>query len=132
MPCETCIVQAMCKDKHYKNKNLNKLTQMCLAVPDWDTDRKLYIKGLFECWINLGDKMSQELIRLKLNNRRITDGDTSISVPDQYIDFLFAIISTFQWIVNSTSWREGELYKFDSFEVKEKLKYTTHWLDNGK
>ena len=133
MPCETCIVKAMCKDKHYKSDiKLNKSTGYCLGLPDWDAKEKIYIKGLMECWINVGVDISQQLMRIKSDNKKITDDRKHTSIPDQYLDFLFVVINSIQWVIHSTSWNKGELYEFDSFEIKEKLKYITYWLEGGK
>lgn len=133
MPCSECIIQAICKDKHHKSVELSKLTHLCLALPDWDPEKKMYVKGLAECWANLGFDIVKALRRAKLDNRRIEMGEVDISklaiVPNQYIDFLIELAHTIQWIVNSTSWRVGELNGFDSFEVKDKMKNISSWLD---
>ena len=131
IPCETCIVQAMCKDKHYTSDiKLNKHTSRCLGVPDWDMNEKPYIKGLLECWVNIGWDMTRQLVREKSKGK--LEEKKSYSIPNQYIDTFIDIIGTLQWMINSTSWNEGELYKFDSFEIEEKLKNITCWLTNGK
>lgn len=133
LPCETCIVQSMCKDKsRMDDVKIHRSVKTCLALPDWDINEKIYIKGLIECWLNLGCDISQKLMRIKLDNKLKYLNDQNTSIPNQYLDFLFVIANALQWMINSTSWREGKLYKFDSFEIKEKLKYLTNWLDNAE
>jgi len=130
IPCETCIVQAMCQDKKNVPKDINKHIQTCLALPEWDMDKKSYLKGLLECWVNLGEGICQKLSRAKLENKRrmADDPKNSTSIPDEYIDFLTIIASTLQWVVNSTSWKKGELYNFDSSEIELKIKNVESYL----
>jgi len=131
IPCRDCVVRAICKDKNNMGLELSKINDLCLAVPQWNPMERTYIKGFCECWINLGYNMLGGLRTLKLENKR-EDFNKSISIPTQYINFLTDTINTIQWIVNSTSWQKGELYAFDSFEINQKMKYITRWLDNGK
>lgn len=131
IPCETCIVQSMCQDKQdISDIKLNKNTNKCLGIPDWDMSEKSYTKGLIECWANIGWDIIKQINREK--PRGLAIKGEPYSVPTQYIDMLIDIIGTLQWIVNSTSWDKGELHNFDSFELERKLKDVTHWLKNGK
>jgi len=137
MPCADCVIQAICKDKHYKSCDLYQFGHcMCLALPAWDPSQKMYVKGLTECWVNLGYELLKALRTAKLENRRIERGllqkDKCFSVPNQYVDFLIDLINTMQWMINSTSWREGELHNFDSYEIKRSMKNITNWLRDGK
>ena len=127
MPCETCIVQAICVDKvKMKDKKIHKSMKSCLALPDWDEHKKGYIKGLFECLINI----SWDVIVNHANKEK--SKEKPIGMPPQYVDMLIDIIATLQWMINSTSWEEGELYNFDATEIKSKLKNVTRWLTDGK
>jgi len=136
MPCSECVVQAICKDKHHKSTDLSRLTYLCLALPDWDPRKKIYVKGLSECWANFGYDIIRALNTAKLDNRRIERREATVkktsTIPTQYIDFLIDVINTIQWLVNSTSWREGELYDFDTIEIENKIKNVAHWLRDGK
>ena len=130
IPCETCLVQSMCEQKaNVKEMKLNKYSKTCLGVPDWDMNEKVYMKGLIECWVNIGWSLITKAISEKTERPGIKK---SVNMPYQYIDMLIDIIGTLQWIVNSTSWDEGELYDFDAFEVKYKLKNVSNWLENAK
>ncbi len=126
MPCEECIIQAICKDKyHTSDISINKSISYCLVLPDWDMKEKVYPKGLLECLINITWDVIEKISREKMNNNKT-------SIPNQYIDMLISITATLQWMINSSSWYEGELYGFDASEIKSKLKNVTHWLDNAK
>jgi len=130
IPCETCIVQAICQDKKSVHKDINKRISLCLALPEWDINKKVHLKGLLECWANLGEALCQNLSSVKLENKRrmADDPKNSTSIPDEYIDFLTIIASTLQWVVNSTSWKKGELYNFDSSEIELKIKNVESYL----
>lgn len=131
MPCKVCVVQAICKDKHHVSTDLNPHNDICLGLPVWNLEEKMYIKGVCECWINLGYDIIRGLKNLKLDNKR-KEIDKQITIPDQYINFLIDMINATQWLVNSTSWEKGELYKFDSFEIKNKIKFLNAQLSGGK
>jgi len=131
-PCDICLVQAACKDKAgEESKKINRQRKICIAIPAWNPNEKAYIKGFLECLLNLGWDATKELNRLK-NHRTDPGIDKSFSIPEQYIDFITSILGTLQWIINSTSWSEGELYKFDADEIKNKIKNLHYWLEDGK
>jgi len=125
-PCTDCLVRAACNQKGKPPIKIQRKT--CLAIPEWDQNKKTYIKGLYECLINLSWDATKSLRQLKYD----TNSNLANSIPSEYINFLIDILGTLQWIINSTSWREGELYNFDSIEIKNKLKHLSGWLNKGK
>jgi hypothetical protein len=128
IPCETCIVQSMCTEKeNVKDKKINTQHKMCLSLPEWNIEEKIYLKGLFECMINLSWKITEALTREKIRDDE-EGSQQSRRIPTQYIDMLIDVVATLQWMINSTSWKEGKLHNFDAYEIKHKLKNVTHWL----
>jgi hypothetical protein len=118
----------MCTEKeNVKDKKINTQHKMCLSLPEWNIEEKIYLKGLFECMINLSWKITEALTREKKRDDE-EGSQQSRRIPTQYIDMLIDVVATLQWMINSTSWKEGKLYNFDAYEIKHKLKNVTHWL----
>lgn len=116
-PCSDCIVRAACKNKPTEKGDLYiGYDNPCLALPNLKD--KSYHKMLIECWANLGHdllntvKKSEEPEGINKDNK----------VPSTYIRAMHQMTSIIQYMVNSTSWREGALYPFDKIDINEKLK----------
>jgi hypothetical protein len=126
IPCKDCLVQAACKDKdtiHDKLKH-HDLFNFLLALRRWDESKKVYRKGLLEAWANLGWKI--------LENTR-TDEFRGLppEVSPVYLDLLIELSALIQWIINSSSWREGKKFDFDIREIKDRLHKTKFWVDKS-
>ena len=121
-PCKECVVRAACQDQP-KDENLKHLYDMgnprCIAVPKINTDEKTYMKGLVECLSNIFPTVIDNIDK---SEDPETSREINNNIPMQYIMLLGQMSYLMQWIVNSTSWKEGELQDFDAFEVNRKIK----------
>lgn len=121
-PCKTCLVQACClKGKQIEEKDVDRTTVLAVPTPPED---KSYIKMLIECWINFGQEIFSRM-------DKINDYGT-IRTHEIPTDMLFAMIrmtGILQHMVNSTSWNEGKLHKFDTDTLNKKLEQLR--LSNG-
>jgi hypothetical protein len=123
-PCADCLVRAACKEqpkneviKHLYDKNAPR----CLAIPELPPD-VAYIKGLLECWANLGATI---INNMQKSEDPHTSMETHSKIPMQYIMLMGQMAYLFQWIVNSTSWDLGILQGFDKQEIRIKCKGIT-------
>ena len=118
-PCVDCIVRAACQDKPEKMPELyDEQNPILLAMPKIDDNNK-YLKMFLECWANIGFDAVDKIRNVKDTN----------SIPEKYANFLIENINLLQWIVNSTSWREGEkVMNFDKYEIRHKLRVLRRWL----
>jgi len=132
-PCFECLVQAACRDydrlKIVKDRKKIKIGNIrsdrpSLAVPVFDPNVKSYHKGVMECWANMGaslmDKVSKEEDPIK--HQKVDN------LPMSYVHVLQAMAQIMCHMVNSTSWREGELFEFDQVEIKRRLSKLKGWL----
>lgn len=119
-PCAECIVRAACKNKPTNIDDLYMgYNKSCLTIPKLK-DKKSYHKMLVECWINLGYDLFDK-----------PEGYIN-KVPFSYIRAIHQMASIMQYMVNSTSWREGTLYSFDKTDINEKLKSINKLTNEGK
>jgi hypothetical protein len=117
-PCADCLVRAACQDKPVNREDLlEKNHTRCLAMPNYETINK-YPKVFMECWANIG---WQAIERIKSDEVRGV-------LPPKYVDFMIDVAGLLQWIVNSKSWKDGELHDFDLHEVRRKLKAAKGWI----
>ena len=122
-PCKECLVAAACRErKTIKTKDLvDAMTGSgirCLALPMYD-DRSSYQKNFIECVANIAWRVTNQL-----------NEDRNMKIPEQYRHFLIEYLGVFQYIINTTSWRENlkEVASFDKNEIKRKLKTAAVWL----
>ena len=115
-PCTDCIVRAACKNKPNKKDLYRGGSIPCLALPN--VKDKSYHKMLIECWANLGCSILNHVSKLELPIGVNKDNQ----VPASYIRAMHQMTKAIGYMVNSTSWREGQLLPFDKMEIDEKLK----------
>ena len=101
--------------KHYD------LFDFLLALRRWDESKKVYRKGLIEAWANLGWDIFQNMRTSEFN-------ELPPEVAPVYLDVLIELSALIQWIINSSSWREGQKFDFDISEIKHKLKLANNWV----
>jgi hypothetical protein len=122
-PCTDCLVAAACKQRtKISKKELldgNSYAIRCLALPMYDKETSSHIKSLLECIAHLAWKLASQL-----------NEDRQSKVPSGYRHFLIEYLKIFGYITNSTSWHAcRNVQPFDSFEVKERLKNLSNFLD---
>lgn len=121
-PCTECLVAAACRErKQIKSKDLvdgPSSRVRCLALPMYD-DKNSYQKSFLECVANIAWRVVEQL-----------NEDRNMQIPEQYRHFLIEYLGVFQYIINTTSWRENldEVAFFDKDEIKRKLKMANYWL----
>jgi hypothetical protein len=125
-PCSECLVQAACKDYDGNRKQLKDIREErpSLAVPIFDQTKKSYHKGLMECWANMGASLMGKVSKTEdpLKHQKVDN------LPMSYVHVLWAMAQIMCHIVNTTSWRKGELYEFDRIEIKSRLSKLKGWL----
>lgn len=100
--------------------------ELLFGFPQVDTT-KTYKKTAMECLINLLHEFATDS---SLNN---CSNDTSMNppmgrinndgIPVELMVDVRACVNTLQYIINSSSWREGKAYEmFDKFEIDRKLR----------
>jgi hypothetical protein len=126
IPCKECLVQSMCRDKKYIDREMEryKLFEFLLALRRWDESKKVYRKGLIEAWANLGWTIFRNL-------RTSEFSELPGKVAPVYLDLLIELSALIQWIINSSSWREGEKFDFDITEIKNRLEKSKFWVDKS-
>ncbi len=125
-PCTDCLVAAACKDrKDIRNKDLldRRGGIRCMALPIYDEKTNSHQKSLLECTANIIWDVACQL-----------NEDRKMKIPSQYRHFLIEYLGIFQYIINSSSWRENlsEVAPFDTDEIKRKLntaKTMLKWID---
>ena len=123
IPCATCLVTASCEDKDRTIQEIEKfpMFDFLLGLQKWDESKKVYRKGLIEAWANMGWDM--------FSNMRTTEfKDLPKEVSPEFLDLLIELAGLIQWIINSTSWRNGEKQDFDITEIKRKLEKAKGWI----
>jgi len=118
-PCSDCIVRAACKDQERLTvKDLyNTKSAKCLTIPKLEDD-KSYHKVLMECMANLfkdimgSVQKDEDPIGVNKENK----------LPYRYVTLFYQMACAMQYMVNSTSWKIGELKDFDRDEINRKLK----------
>jgi len=128
-PCNECLVQAACKDRDNISSVKNHIKGInhslpSLGIPKFE-EGKSYPKGLLECWANIVKDIMDRVSREDINNGRKTTKD---QMPTQYVHVMIDVAAIMCYMVNSTSWREGELFDFDRDEIKRKLYHLERWL----
>lgn len=123
IPCNDCLVSPVCQDKKTIDHTLSKyeLFNFMLSLRKWDESQKCYRKGLMEAWVNNGADIMRSMSTSEFNDL------PNHAVPE-YLNALIEIVNTLEWMVNSTSWREGKMYDFDKTEFKNKLKQALAWV----
>ena len=116
-PCKDCLVQAICKDKDHMNSvtNLDK-DKVMLGVPLFETGTP-YFKGLMECWVNLGSTIIQSLSKDTIKNTL----HTADGIPIPFAQMLLSLPYVLRYMINSTSWVDGQLYEFDEDILKRRI-----------
>ena len=120
IPCKDCLVQAACKKKI--PIKVDDFYQTAILVPKWNEKEKVYKKGLIECWVDMGTK-----IRQRKDHKFPQDFPQHAQIA--FLDALIEIINFLEYIVDSTSWRDGKRYQFDIDDLKEKLERVDYWLN---
>jgi len=123
-PCNECLVQAACKDNaKIKNTDINR-HRPSLALPIFKD--KSYHKGLLECMMNLQKRIMDKVSRDE--GTEDFDKQDIDKIPMKYVHLLIDMSAILCHMVNSTSWREGELFEFDRIELKRRLTRLERWL----
>jgi len=127
-PCNTCLVQAACRDRDRMSIKDTKINHeiSSLGVPLFKDKDKSWHKGLLECMLNLQKQIMDKVSRTEGKedfNKQETD-----RLPMQYIYLMIDMSQILCHMANSTSWREGELFEFDRIEIKRRLTRLTRWL----
>ena len=79
-----------------------------------------YQKVFTECLMNAFQMLSSATSKtLKKYDGETTQDGLPIELRNQVAE----IGNVLQWVANSTSWRNGEYYPFDAFEIEQKLKH---------
>jgi len=123
-PCNECLVQAACKDRKRVKQQVKEIMQdvPSLGVPRFKN--KSYYKGLIECLINIQKQVVDKVSRNKgADNKQEQD-----NLPMQYVHLIISMSDILCHMINSTSWREGELFEFDRMEIKQRLTQLERWL----
>jgi hypothetical protein len=120
-PCSDCLVAAACRErKDIKKKDLvDQDRTRCLALRAFDPKTSSYQKSFLEQMANITWRFACEL-----------NEDRDMKIPEQYRHFLIEYLGIFQYIINTTSWRENLplVEEFDKDEVKRKLNTAKTWL----
>lgn len=122
--CTNCLVKACCVDYRSMEeiteiKNFLEFPPRSLALPHYDCKEKTHSKMLIECITNLLFDAVNDM--KKIEYPREIEKENNLAMG--YVRFLTHLSHTLQWVVNSTSWREGgELHFFDKIEVERRLK----------
>lgn len=114
-PCKSCLVQACCM----RGETLSRLhfeNSTTLAVPK--VDGKSYHKALIECWANLGFDIFIGTDYIKSFSGNVV---LKHNIPVKIFSLMKDLSYLVQYMVNSTSWRNGKLEDFDIKEINEKL-----------
>jgi len=125
IPCKECLVSPICQDKQKIDQELEQhkgeLMEFFLSLRKWDESKKVYRKGLIEAWANMGWDI--------FSHMGTTDfKDIPNHARPEFLNLLIELSSLIQWIINSKSWEDGEVYDFDQFEIKAKLKKAMNWI----
>ncbi len=121
--CTNCLVKACCVDYRSMEetneiKNFLDFPPRSLSIPKFAGGT--YSKILIECIANILFDAVNSMQKIEMP-REI---ERENNLPMGYIRVLVRLSNTLQWIVNSTSWREGgELHLFDKMEVERMLKF---------
>ncbi len=126
-PCGECLVQAACKDHKRIREEVKKIMNdvPSLGVPKFEKD-KSYHKGLLECLMNIQQQILNQVSRSENpdnNEQQVVD-----KLPMKYVHIMISMADILCHMVNTTSWREGELFDFDRVEIKKRLTQLKGWL----
>ena len=121
-PCHDCIVSAACRSRQtISRKDLLDKTGgvRCLALPEFNNDTSSHFKNVLECVAQLGWRIGCQL-----------NEDRNMHIPEQYRHFLIEYLGIFEYITNTTSWREArkDVANFDKDEIKRKLDLARRFL----
>jgi hypothetical protein len=123
IPCKDCLVAPACEEKKTIDVKVKQqeLFEFMLTLRRWDETKKSYRKGLIEAWVNMGKDI--------FNGYRTDefDGVPNSSTPE-YLNVLIELTNTMQWMINSKSWRDGEMHSFDKIDCHDKLKQAIGWI----
>ena len=120
IPCKNCLVAAACQDKKKLNDDIY---DSMLAISKFDLSKKIYRKGLIECWANLGWNIISNMRDTEVKNK------TKESIPE-FMDLLIELTALLQWMVNSTSWKKGQKFGFDKTEITRRLEAAIGYIKN--
>jgi len=114
IPCKECLVSPICKDKIKIDDQIKKhnLYYFMLGLGKWDQSEKSYKKGLIEAWANMGWSIFATF----------RSSDYGKKTCFEFIHILIELSSIAQWIIHSTSWRDGKQHDFDKIEIENKIK----------
>lgn len=127
--CTNCLVKACCVDYRSMEeaneiKNFLEFPPRSLALPKYKEDTT-HSKMLIECLANMLFDAVNGMDKIEMP-REIEKNN---NLPMGYVRLLVRLSNTLQWVVNSTSWKEGgELHLFDKMEVKNMLKFLAEIL----
>ena len=123
-PCSVCLVQAACKDRKRVGEQVK---EIMTGVPSLGVPRfkdKSYHKGFLECLMNIQKQIMDRVSRTEgPDNKQERD-----QLPMQYVHIMISMTDILCHMINSTSWREGELFDFDRVEIKKRLSRLKGWL----
>jgi len=119
-PCKDCIVRAACS-KSTTPESIQR-NGLSLAIPVFEQG-KTYHKGIMECWANLGKKILD-----KVSKTENSDGKQRDNLPIKYVFLLAQMTNIICYTINSTSWREGQVYQFDRDEIRKNLNILSRML----
>jgi hypothetical protein len=120
--CKDCLVLPACKEgkeMYLRREAFHDFPPLSLAMPNFDRKKKSYHKAMIECWANIGQDIISNLRKSYQGNI-----ETHNKIPEKYMHVLIDIAGALQYMVNSTSWRNGEkIIPYDEDEIKRKLKH---------
>ncbi len=129
-PCVECIVRPICKDKERMMEDIKIRGDVpSLGIPRWDYEKKSYHKGLLECTVNILRDITDKVSRTEPKDRAAMEQD---NIPMAYVHTLIDMADMMCHMINSTSWRKGELQEFDRIELKSRADKLGYWLKNRK
>lgn len=90
--------------------------RVALMLPRIDGN---YNKRLTECAVNLLEQCASSL---KYNKPDMNSNKTEHDIDRELQSIVKDLAGTLQYIVNSSSWRNGEYHGFDRFEIDKRLR----------
>jgi hypothetical protein len=118
-PCGDCLVSPACQTKPLGVK-AKELYPMVLSMKKWDESKKIYRKGLIECWVNMGVSIIQ-------NMRDSEFKEIPEHARPEFIDSLIEITALLEYMIHCTSWQKGQKFDFDISELQRRLDLAKGW-----
>lgn len=118
-PCTACLVQAACQEKPTEKADLYDSSKncRCLTLPTLEKGMT-YHKMMIECYSNFGPQLMNHIQK----SYSPSGVETHNNIPVGYVQMMVQMTAIMQYMVNSTSWAEGDLKPFDKHEINLKLK----------